>query len=132
MATAPILSSRAISAEWETKILAQAVDLGIGAVDPALEEGLVVPRPRRGELLVQCQHPLDQRDHLVIPRLVGRVGEVDRADGASLPRAGVKDRQADQFVPFVSEDDVVVRQFAVGGAGRLLEVDVENIRLGVV
>ena len=32
-------------------------------------------------LLIQGKHPLDQGDHLVVASLVGRIGEVDTADG---------------------------------------------------
>jgi hypothetical protein len=47
----------------------------------ALEHGLHVRRLLGGKLLVQVQHVLDQADHPVMPRDVGRRVEVDGADG---------------------------------------------------
>src|SRR4051812_43577263 len=46
--------------------------------------------------------------------------------------AGVQDGQADNFLVFVANDDVVVGEFAVGGRAGLFEVDVEHICLGVI
>ena len=43
--------------------------------------GLRPVRYRGAQLSVQIQHALDQRHHAVVPRDVGGVGEVDRADG---------------------------------------------------
>ena len=42
------------------------VDLSVGGVDLALEEGLLMVRPRRLKALVQVEHPLNQGDHLIV------------------------------------------------------------------
>ena len=63
------------------QLIHQPVDLPIGRDDLALVYGLLLVRDRGGQLAVQIQHGLDQRDHPVVVRDVGRVGEVDGADG---------------------------------------------------
>jgi len=55
--------------------------VAIGRDDLALVHSLLLVRDRRGELAVQIQHGFDQRDPAVVARDVGRVSEVDRADG---------------------------------------------------
>jgi len=55
--------------------------VSIGRDDLALVYGLLLVRDRRGQLAVQIQHGLDQRDHAVVARDVGGVGEVDGAEG---------------------------------------------------
>ncbi len=59
----------------------QRVDLLIGGVDLALVEVFLIRDLGGGELLMQREHALDEGDHLLMPRGVGRVVEVDRADG---------------------------------------------------
>ena len=39
--------------------------------------GLLLVRDRGGQLAVQIQHGFHQRDHAVVTRDIGRVGEVD-------------------------------------------------------
>ena len=63
------------------QLIHQPIDLSIGRDDLALEHGLLLVRDRGGQLAVQIEHGLDQRDHPVVARDVGRVGEVDGADG---------------------------------------------------
>ena len=48
--------------------------LPIGRDDLALVYGLLLVRDRRGQLAVQIQHGLDQRDHPVVARVSSRRG----------------------------------------------------------
>ena len=44
----------------------------------------------------------------------------------------MKNRQADHFIALVAQDDVVIRQFTIRGNRRLFEIEVQNIRLGII
>ncbi|HEX9660049.1 MAG TPA: hypothetical protein VGA18_07090, partial [Rhodothermales bacterium] len=46
--------------------------------------------------------------------------------------AGVKDRQSDDFIALIPDDDVVVGEFAVVRMTGSLEIDVQHVRLCVV
>lgn len=62
------------------EVVHEAINLLVGRVNLALELGLVVRRLGRGQPLLQVQHPLDKRHHLVVLDLVGFVGEVEGPD----------------------------------------------------
>ena len=63
------------------QLINQAVDLSVSRRDLSLDCGLLVLRLRPCQLLVKRQHLLHEFDHPVVADFVGRVGEVDRADG---------------------------------------------------
>ncbi len=48
------------------EVVDEAVDLGVGGVDLALERGLVVAGLGVGKAFVQVQHPPDECEHLVV------------------------------------------------------------------
>ena len=54
------------------------VELVVGGGDLALEHGLLVGGIGGGESLVEVEHGLDQVHHLVVPGLVGGIGQTDR------------------------------------------------------
>ena len=55
-----------------------------------------------------------------------------RESETPLPFAGVEDGHSDDFALFITKDYVVVGEFAVIGVARFLEVDVEDVGVGVV
>jgi hypothetical protein len=48
------------------------------------------------------------------------------------PLTSMQHRQADHFIALVPHDDIVLGQLTVGGVTRLFEVDIEDIRLGII
>ena len=59
----------------------QPVDLPVRGLDLPLNRRLHLRVPLGRQLAVQLQHSRHQCHHLVVPRRVGGVGEVDGADG---------------------------------------------------
>src|SRR6266403_2429580 len=53
-------------------------------------------------------------------------------DAAASARAGVQDGQTHDLAVLVADDDVVVRELAVGRLRRLFELDVEHVCFGVI
>jgi hypothetical protein len=44
----------------------------------------------------------------------------------------VEDCEADDFIALVADDDIVVDQFAISGAARFFEVDIQDVSLWVI
>ncbi len=44
----------------------------------------------------------------------------------------MENREPDDLLALITDDDVIVRQFTIRRMTRLLEIDVQNIDLGVV
>src|SRR5688572_14963761 len=63
-----------------------------------------------------------------------RVGhpETQGSRSGAVASAGAQDSQANDFIALEPDDDVVVGQLAIGGMGRLFEVHVQDIGLGVI
>jgi hypothetical protein len=66
------------------QLVNQIIDVGVGGGDFAVDAVNLRGRELAGMLLlVQFQRPVNEFHHLVVPGFVGRVGEVDGADGES-------------------------------------------------
>lgn len=79
--SAPPFHHRNFLRRQSVQFVHQPVNRPVGRFDLALIQVLLGLRLGRRLVLVQGQHGLDQLHHLVVPRFVGGVREVDGADG---------------------------------------------------
>ena len=74
------LDDRDLLLRQPVELIDEGIDRVVGDVNLLLQDALGLRRIRVCKLLVQREHPLDKSDHPVVPRNVGGIVEVDRAD----------------------------------------------------